>query len=251
MEGHRMQNMKGIYITVIAAVSAVAIGLMVAGALRFRYTHRNVIAVKGSAEQTFESDLIVWTGSFVKKSKNLKDAYRAIKEDEGKIRKYLLEKGLEEKSLIFSSISTRENWEEKYNKEGRIIGRELTGYTVSQNVKVESPEIDKIEAISRQVTDLIETGVEFTSQPPAFYYTKLAELKIDLVGRAAADARTRAETVVKNTGGKIGQLKESSVGIFQIVGKNSGDAYTYMGAYNTTDRQKSAQVTVNVEFAVN
>jgi hypothetical protein len=59
---------------------------------------------------------------------------------------------------------------------------------------VDSRDIDKIEKVSREVTELIETGIEFNSSPPSYYYTKLSELKVDLLAKASADARQRAET---------------------------------------------------------
>ena len=67
-----------------------------------------------------------------------------------------------------------------------------------------------VEAISREISELLNRGIELNSRSPEYYYTKLAELKLDLLQRAAKshagmDAllswyrRERAEAVTDET----------------------------------------------------
>jgi hypothetical protein len=76
----------------------------------------------------------------------------------------------------------------------------------------------------------------------------LSELKIDLLAKASADARLRAETIAKNSGGKLGELRKGSMGVFQITGQNADEDYSYGGAFNTSHKNKTASITVRVEF---
>jgi hypothetical protein len=69
-----------------------------------------------------------------------------------------------------------------------------------QTVTIQSGDVDKIDKISREATELIESGIEFNSPPPSFYNTKLSEVKMDLLARASADAKQRAEAIAKNAG---------------------------------------------------
>jgi hypothetical protein len=49
--------------------------------------------------------------------------------------------------------------------------------------------VNKIEEISsRQSSELINSGVNLLS-PPEYYYTKLAELKIQMIAEATKDAK--------------------------------------------------------------
>ena len=78
-----------------AAIIGIAfiIGLfIVAKAYKYRSTSKETITVTGSAEKDFASDLIVWTGSYSRKSMDLKAAYAQLKEDEGMVKKYLIVK---------------------------------------------------------------------------------------------------------------------------------------------------------------
>ena len=97
---------------------------------------------------------------------------------------------------------------------------------------------------------MIESGIEFNSSPPSYYYTKLSELKVDLLAKASADAKQRAETIAKNAGSSLGKIKKATMGVFQITGQNSNEDYSYGGAFNTGAKNKTASITVKIDFAV-
>jgi len=98
---------------------------------------------------------------------------------------------------------------------------------LTQNITNESNEVDKNEGVSREVTELINQGVELYSQEPQYYYTKLAELKIEMIAAATQDAKVRAEQIAQNSNGNLGGLKNATMGIFQITGQNSSEDYSW------------------------
>lgn len=217
-------------------------------AYKYRSTTTETIVVTGLAEKDFNSDLIVWSGSYSRKSLDLKSAYAALKVDENAIRSYLSGKGIAPEEMVFSSVEINKEFSTREDANGRQLGQEFSGYNLRQVVKVESNNVDKIDKISREVTELIESGIEFNSSPPAFYNTKLSDIKMDLLARASADAKTRAETIAKNAGSSLGKLKKATMGVFQITGKNSNEDYSYGGAFNTSSRNKTGSITIRMEF---
>jgi len=48
----------------------------------------------------------------------------------------------------------------------------------------------KVEELSRSITELMNKGVQFYSNPPHYYYTKMAGLKIEMIRKATEDARS-------------------------------------------------------------
>ncbi len=234
----------------IIAISIVAGFFMVAAAYKYKYKASENITVTGLAEKDFVSDQIVWTGNYSKKMLDLKSAYSLLKEDEVKIRAYLKGKNVADNEMVFSAVSIDKDFTTRYDDNGKQIGSQFTGYNLRQNVTVDSRVILKVEAISREVTELIESGIEFNSSPPSYYYTKLSELKVDLLAKASADARERAETIAKNAGSRLGKINKATMGVFQITGKNSNEDYSYGGAFNTSSKNKTASITVRIDFAV-
>lgn len=229
---------------------AVIIAFLIAGsAIKYRSKSTETIVVTGLAEKDFISDLIVWKGSYSRKSLELKNAYASLKQDENIIRQYLRGKGISDAEMVFSSVEINKEFSERTDENGRRLGQEFTGYNLTQTVKVESNNVDKIEKISREVTELIESGIEFNSSPPAYYYSKLSDVKIDLLGKASIDARARAESIAKNSGSNLGKLRKANMGVFQITGKNSNEDYSYGGTFNTSQKNKTGSITIRMEFA--
>lgn len=239
------------YITAAIIGLAFIIGLFIIGnAYKSRSKAMETISVTGSAEKDFVSDLIVWKGSYSRKSMDLKSAYAQLKEDENTIRAYLSGKGIKNNEMVFSSVNINKEFNYKTDENGRSLGQEFSGFNLTQNVRIESSNVDKIDQISREATELIEQGIEFNSSAPLFYYTKLTEIKMDLLAKASADGKQRAEIIAKNSGSSLGKLKNANLGVFQITGKNSDEDYSYGGTFNTSSRNKTGSITIRMEFAV-
>lgn len=224
---------------------------IIGNAYKYRSNTMDTIVVTGLAEKDFNSDLIVWSGSYSRKSLDLKEAYSILKADENSIRSYLLKKGIDANDLLFSSVTINKEFSQQTRANGQYMSQEFTGYNLTQSVKIESREVEKVDKISREVGELIQSGIEFNSSAPMFYNTKLNQVKMELLARASADARARAETIAKNAGSSLGELKKATMGIFQITGRNSNEDYSYGGAFNTSNKFKTGSITIKMEFKTN
>ncbi len=234
----------------LVSLAAILCVLIIGNAYKYKFRTSETIVVTGLAEKDFVSDQIVWTGSYSRKTMDLKSAYQLLKEDENKIKAYLISKGITDAEMVFSAVSIEKEFNTKFDSEGKMAGSEFSGYNLKQNVSIESREIDKIERISRQATELIESGIEFNSSSPSYYYSKLSELKLDLLAQASADARKRAEIIATNSGSTLGKTQKANMGVFQITGQNSNEDYSYGGAFNTSSKNKTASITVRAEYMV-
>jgi hypothetical protein len=234
----------------IIALAVIIAAALFSNAFVNRNRKSDTISVTGLGSKDFVSDLIVWSGSFNRKSLTMKEAYSAIDTDREKIRNYLTSKGLKPEEIIFYAINISQQYNDVYNDEGRRINSEFTGYLLSQQVKVESRDVNKVENISREVSELINSGVEFYSNSPQYYYTKLAELKVQMIAEATKDACTRAQKIAENAGGTVGNLKSANMGVFQIVAQNSSEEYSYGGSFNTEAKNKTATITMRLEYNV-
>ena len=247
-----MREYKSLVIALIAAVSAVAcVSIFTGGLLDYKKTGGGSgITATGSASCDFESDLIVWRGSFSVHGDTPKDAYSTIKEDAELVKKYLEENGVAGDEMVFSSINISQTYTSRYDEEGRYLGEEQDGYDLTQGMTVTSHDIDKVEEISRDITTLIEAGVELESQQPEYYYTKLDEMKLDLIEKATANAKNRIDIMAAGPGRAPGKLLSANLGVFQITAKNSSsESYSYDGVLDTSSRFKTAVITVRLNYS--
>ncbi len=242
--------MKNYLSTLIIAISIIA-GLSIIGnAYKYKFRSSETISVTGLAEKDFSSDLIVWSGSFNGSDKELKKAHTILKIYEGTIKKYLNSKGIPDSNIVFSAVSITKNFQRHFDEKGNEISSEFIDFTLTGNVRVESRDIGRVEKLSREITELLENGIEFNSNAPEFYYTRLNELKIDLLAKASQDAKTRGETIATNSGGSLHGIKKATMGVFQITGKNVNENYSYGGSFNTSNKEKTASITLKVDYLV-
>ena len=247
-----MREYRSVIIALIAAVSAVAcVMIFTSGLVDYKKSAGGSgITATGSASCDFESDLIVWRGSFSVRGNTPKEAYSVIKKDAGLVKKYLEDNQVSEDEMVFSSINISQKYTSRYDDEGRYLGDEPDGYELTQTMTVSSYDIDKVEAISRDISTLIEAGVELESNQPEYYYTKLDEMKLDLIEKATANAKKRVDIIASGTGGTAGALLSANVGVFQSTARNSSsESYSYDGALDTSSRLKTAMITVRLNYS--
>jgi len=208
-----------------------------------------VISITGLGNENFTSDLIVWEGRFVAFNTVLKTAFEQVNSDKEIVRNYLVSKGINAENIIFNSVQTVEQRDNKYDN-GNFVGSIFRGYELSQSVQIESNDVALVEKVSREITELLNKGVQLYSSPPRYYYTKLSDLKIKMISKATEDARIRAEKIAENSGGTLGDLITARMGVFQITGQNSDEDYSWGGAYNTSAKKKTASITMRLEYKV-
>ena len=235
---------------IVFALSIVAASIILGNAVINRNKKVGTISVTGLGEANFTSDLIVWEARFSQVNKDLKQAYADLKTDKETISEYLISKGLSDSVIIFNAVNTDKNMKQNYSADGKYLGQEFIGYTLSQTVQINSKEVEKVEKISREVTELLNKGIQLYSMSPRYYYTKLEDLKIEMVSRATENALLRAKSISENSGAKLGDLSLAQMGIFQITGQNSNEDYSWGGAYNTSSKEKTASITMKLTYLI-
>lgn len=235
------------FVIFIAIVGAAAIG---GQAFIQRNSHSDRIYVTGLGSSDFKSDLGVWTGRYSVENVDLKEGYTRLQEHREAITKFLLKKGFKDEDLTFSSVSTETNYRNKYDDHGNLLDQSFLNYSLTQDVDVQSSDVDLISKISREATELINDGINISSESPSYYYTELANLKIKMLAEATKDGTTRAEQIAENANNSLGDLRSAQMGVFQITSQNGGEDYSWGGTFNTSAMYKTASVTVRLEFGV-
>lgn len=246
----KFPSMKQHFNAIIIAVAAIAVAIIFSSSYKNRHRSNDIISVTGLGSKDFSSDLIVWEASYSGFSATLKQASSEIDSTRSVVRKYLIGKGVSPKEIVFSAVEIDKEFHNWYDSDSKYHS-EFLGYRLGQTVTVESHEVEKIEQVSREVTELISQGIAVQSSAPEYYYTKLAELKIEMVAAATEDARIRAEQIAKNSGASLGDLRYAQMGVFQITAQNSSEDFSWGGSFNTRAKNKTASITMKLQFGVN
>jgi hypothetical protein len=248
MEGGRMlRNSQIIVLGVCIAVATIVSSVILSGGfLKVMKFTREQISVTGSATREIKSDYIVWSGEFKRREADLKTAYKGLQEDLGRVKAYLKSKGVSEEETIISQVVTETIY--KKSDKGNDTN-DIQGYRLTQNVEIRSNDVGKIADVSRESTELIDQGIQFISFAPEYFYTKLDELKIEMLAKATENAKERAQSMAKATGNKIGFMRSAKMGVFQITPITSTDVSDW-GMNDTTSLDKKVMAVVTVSFAI-
>ncbi|MBP3683181.1 MAG: SIMPL domain-containing protein [Rikenellaceae bacterium] len=236
--------------TIAIALSIVLAALLLGRAYTYKYRAQETVVVTGLAEREFTSDLIVWRGWITAEAQEAAEGYKQIEQSKEKVLRFITSHGIEADSVVFMFVNVNKEYEGIYSSNGNYMGQRFKGYSLRQSFTVESTNVDAVEAISREISSLIAQGVSLESWQPEYYYTRLDDVKHDLIERATADARGRAEKIASASGARLGKVSEARMGVFQITGANTNDEFTAGGSFNTSSRHKKARITMKLEYRV-
>ena len=206
--------------TIIASV-VIAIGLALAGWLagrglvESRLGHRTVV-VKGFSERLVKANIGFLPVRFNAVGPDLESARGALEQSEQAVFAYLKSKGF-----------SPDDWEVQYIRvEDRLAtynasaAQRANRFVLSEDIVVRSDNVDKLAEASRSISDLIRDGVVLTSDQynsgPSFIFTKLNDLKPEMLTEATKRARAAAEQFARESGAKVGAIFAANQGLFTI-----------------------------------
>lgn len=240
--------MKEIWKYLIIGCSVIISVIVLSFAITYYGRSRDVISVTGLGETVFTSDMIVWQGSIRVEQSDRQSGYELIAKQQKQVAKYLRDNGVSDDEVTFSFVNNNKEYAPVYSSNGNYSGSRFVGYSFNQQFVITSNDVDKIERISREISSLISQNIDIESYMPEYYYTKLDDLKLDLIEKASKDAHQRAKKIVKNAGAKLGKASNARLGVFQITSATGDEEYSYGGTFNTQSKEKKARITVRMEY---
>jgi hypothetical protein len=223
----------------LASTGILAIGLIVSGylmgdgLLRARMADRSV-TVRGLAERDVTADLATWTIAYSAQASSLAEAQGDIDGDTSAIRKFFTELGFKADALQPTGANVSQ-----YSDSG------IPQYTIRQRLSLRTTDIKKAQAAVARQFDLVRRGVVLEDGSGMSYtYTKLNDIKPDMVAEATKDARKSAEQFAQDSGTDVGGIKSATQGYFEITSRDGDSA-----GYGVSDTPyKKVRVVTTVDF---
>lgn len=243
--------------TLIIGVSIIITAFILGSAFKNRNENLDTISVIGLGTKDFVSDEILWSGSFTTKSFDIKEAYNKMISDQKIVADFFMSKGFKKDEFTFGAVQFNkrfrevriENPEVAYQTKYEQVfdGYEAT-QTITFSAKKNTDLMKRIEEVSSKTSELINSGIELTSNSIQYTYSNLPNLKHSLIEKASKDASERAQKIVNTANGSLGKLKSASMGVFQITGQGSTEEDSYGGNFDMFSKNKTARITVRLEY---
>ena len=227
---------------------AIAVGVVLTAKIFADTIHdarhiRDTISVTGSARKPISSDLVRWSVSVSTEGPTAAPAARRLRGRVAEVRAFLEQEGIPAAAITPSVVTSGKQVERLPHHRRKI------SYRVSQELEVSTRKIDVVEGAATGVGRLLERGIGVSAGSLQYVSTELTEAKLDALGAATEDARRRAEILVKGLGGKLGPMRSTSLGVYQITPRDSTDVSDY-GINDTSSREKDVNAVVTATFAV-
>jgi len=235
-----------IFVTIIIGLFLLAIATLVSDTV-MNLQKKGYLQVKGFAKQHITSDLGLLEATITTENRNLKACYEKLAEDRDKVKAFLKEK----------YDVTEDEFEMRYAKITEVYKKDRKGFSTNkpekyelvQDFRIESKDVQKITKVASGLIDVVGEGVRITIESPEYIYTKLDDLKVEMIARASTNARERVKAVTKNGKVRLGPIASVRVGIFQITPAYSTRISNY-GINDTSTIEKEIKSVVEIKYFV-
>ena len=173
-------------------------------------------------------------------------AYEIVNKQLPQVKQYLLDKGIKENEIEIKTSSGYNSYKQTPN--GNTTN-EIAYYNLSQPLTVSSNDVQKIKEISIDITNLINKGIDINVYQPAYFYSKLSDMKVQMLEEATKDAKQRADSMLKATHNRTGKIQSVRMGVFQITPVDSTNV-SDMGISDTSTIEKKITSVANVTFQI-
>ena len=220
---------KGQYQNGLAGL-AVALGLVIMGAILAKAAVgvkelERTVTVKGLSEQEFVADVVIWPIQYSVASNDLTDLYLQLEESNNKILNFLTERGLPNEAITLSAPNIVDKSAQQYGGYEQALFR----YSGSQTVTVYSSEIELVREMQSSLSELGRQGIVFTSRDygvtTEYLFTRLNDVKPDMVEEATRNARQVAEKFAEDSDSQLGKIKRASQGQFSITARDRNNPH--------------------------
>jgi hypothetical protein len=224
-------------------VAVVLTAHIFAGTIHDARHTRDTLSVTASARVPISANLVRWTLTVAEEAPEAATAARVLRGRYAAVRTFLRGGGIPEDAIESSVVRSEEIVTILPHR------RRRTRYRVSQQVEVSTRRIDVVERVASGVGSLLERGFHVSAGSLAYISTELEKAKLDALERATEEARRRAEILVHGLGGKLGRMRSSSQGVYQVTPRDSTDVSDY-GINDTSSREKDVNAVVSATFGV-
>jgi hypothetical protein len=134
-----------------------------------------------------------------------------------RVREFLTRNGIDTTAAELQEVQVTDAYAQSFRPADAAVR-----YVVRQTLMVRSNEPATVLAASQRVGELVSAGVVLSSQEygrtgPTFLFTRLNDIKPDMIAESTANAREAAEQFAKDSRTSLGSIRQANQGVFVIL----------------------------------
>ena len=206
-------------------IGLIFLGLMLPKAVSDFRSFDRTVAVKGLCEREVKADKVIWPLVFKVVGNDIQTVYSDINRNNAIIKDFLVKGGISPEEITVSVPTISDKYAQEYGNNDRTFR-----YLSTNVVTVCTSDVDKVLELMNQQTDLLKKGIVIGSEnawtnPVEFRFEGLNEIKPSMIEEATKNAREAAKKFAKDSGSRLGKIKNASQGTFSIENRDSNTPY--------------------------
>lgn len=221
----------------------ITIGQKVYDGLTHFRSYDRYITVKGLATKDVDADLAVWSITFNVAGETLAGAQENLAASDKIVRDFLKANGLKPEQIRLQTMNVVDRKAQIYNNGGDMTLR----FILSQTLVARTNDTAAMVKASQNISDLVKAGVTLGDPNgggngvPQYLFTKINDIKPELIAEATKNARVSAEQFAKDSGQDIGSIRTANQGYIQIEARDPGVS-------ESESPQKSVRVVTTIDY---
>lgn len=184
-----------------------------------------VVTVKGLAEREVEANIAIWPIKFSEANNDLSKLYSVIESKSGLVVTFLKKSGFADAEITISQPAIVDRQAQNYGDASRSQFR----FVASTTVTVYSKRVSLVRETMKKVVELVKEGIAISGQDyqnkTEFLFADLNKIKPAMIEEATNNAREVAMKFAKDSGSKLGKIKNASQGQFSINDRDTSTQY--------------------------
>ena len=187
--------------------------------------YERTVSVKGLSEKEFPADIVIWPIQFTSANNDLTKLYSSLEKDTKNITRFLRDNDIAESEITISNPAITDKLAQQYGGAVNVTFR----YTAFQTITVYSSQVEKVRSSINKLTSLGKKGIVFTGEnydnKIQYLFTRLNEVKPEMIEEATTKAREVAEKFAKDSNSRLGKIKSARQGQFSIYERDKNNPH--------------------------
>lgn len=215
---------KWIIEAVIIAAGMFCMGVCIMNGLDSFANKNRVVSVKGLAEREVEADKVIWPLIYKQVGNDLTALYNQINNTNQAIVGFLKQKGLTDAEININAPEIIDMQAERYNSSPVVYRYNVTGV-----ITVVSSQVSLVRDLMQRQSELLRQGIAIGGSDYRYniqyQFTKLNDVKPQMIEEATKNARAAAEKFAIDSDSRLGKIMRANQGQFSIENRDENTPY--------------------------
>lgn len=246
-----LERFQGDRAVLLGAVAIFAVGLTTSGyALgdgfrRYKLAEQRSVTVRGVSERDVTADLATWSIAFSHEGTELSAVQHSVDQQARLVRAYFQRAGFRPGDVTDSDVSLSRT--QPTDGDGNPVGAQKL--TVRRTIQLRTGDVMKARAAYAGQAGLLRDGVELSGSSISYNFTKLNELKPEMIAEATQNARRSADRFARDSGASVGSIKTASQGYFSV-GARDGEDCDDCGSSGGSSPFQKVRVVTTIDYDI-